>query len=370
MPSGGGVAGGGCGGGGGFGGGGGGFSGGGFSGGGYSGGAYARGGGYHSGGRGSDGSGGCCVLLVTLCCTLILSSVIVLAIVLPLTLPAMMRNSSSRIPTTSSDVATDFYSPGDSRLLSCSSFFSESINIEIDSMMTSAFLTLVNSRPLLTDSNSFNISNQSSLSPRNFRFWQYHLYPNSNITIQVCTFRESFNVPEINVYVVKGNSNANNWGRSPSSAHAELFRSVRERCPEDTNFTYNVQEEDEYYVFVYNPLSSFSSSYSATIQFERFEYAIPANNDTVLPNSYCSAASGGQCTVDIPYGTGSQLALVVTSIPENVDWGENVDINISCNRRGWAYALVIVLPLFVIIVVVLVIVICACFYCYKHKNKQ
>lgn len=130
-----------------------------------------------------------------------------------------------------------------------------------------------------------------------------------------------------------------------------------------------VQAEDEYYVFLQNPRSSSSISYSATLQFERFEYAVPANNDTDIPNSYCSAASRGQCTVNIPYGTGSQLALVITDIPENVDWEENVDINISCNRRDWAYALVIVLLLLLIITVV-VIVICACYHCYKHKNKQ
>ena len=35
----------------------------------------------------------------------------------------------------------------------------------------------------------------------------------------------------------------------------------------------------------------------------------------------CTVSLGGNCAVDIPYGTGSQLALVVTDIPENVDWG-------------------------------------------------
>ena len=77
-----------------------------------------------------------------------------------------------------------------------------------------------------------------------------------------------------------------------------------------------------------------------------------------------------QCTVDIPYSTDSQLALVITNIPENTDWGENVEIDISCSRRNWAYALVTLLPLLLIISVVVVVVASTCFYCYKHGSRN
>ena len=49
----------------------------------------------------------------------------------------------------------------------------------------------------------------------------------------------------------------------------------------------------------------------------------------------------------------SQLALVLTNIPENVDWGENVDVDINCNRRDWAYALVFLISYIVVIAVVI-----------------
>ena len=194
------------------------------------------------------------------------------------------------------NVATDFSSPGDSRLQSFSSFFCESVSIELHSTDTSASVTLVSTCPLLTDKNSFNITDQRILGPRNFRFWQYHLYPNSNISVNTCVLRQNRNTPEVIVYIIKGNSNANNWGRSPDSAHAEVFRSVRAECLNATNITmsYNVLEEDEYYVFY--PQRFSISSYSTTLQFERFEYALPSHNETLLPSCTARPRQQSQCS--------------------------------------------------------------------------
>ena len=255
-------------------------------------------------------------------------------------------------------IATDFYSPGDSRLLSFSSFFCDGVNIEVDSQATGTSLALVDSPPPLTDQNRVNISDQRSLKSREYHFWQYHLYPNSIIAVSICT-----HMHYIDVYLVKGNSNVNKWGRSPSSAHAELFRPTSAMCPPKRIITYLVTEEDEYYVFL---LATSRSIYSASLLFERFEYALPSGFVSLTDS--CFAPSGGKCSVDIPYGTGSQLALVVATIPLNVDWGENVDLDISCNRRDWAYALVILLPL-VVIAMIVCTVISICIHCCKKKKK-
>ena len=112
-----------------------------------------------------------------------------------------------------------------------------------------------------------------------------------------------------------------------------------------------MKEEDEYYVFLYNSFATSVASYSATLQFTRIEYALPS--DSASLNSCSAPAPRGKCSVDIPYGTGSQLALVLTNIPENVDWGENVDVDINCNRRDWAYALVFLISYIVVIAVVI-----------------
>ena len=143
---------------------------------------------------------------------------------------------------------------------------------------------------------------------------------------------------------------------------------MTEPCPQKNNIKYIVTGEDEYYVLLYR--SGTRVSYSATLQYERFEYALPHYNASGELGSFCTAPSRGQCTVTIPYGTGSQQALVVTTIPEGVDWAENVNVNVSCNQRQWAYAVVILLPLLTITAIVASIVTGICLYCYKHKTRK
>ena len=259
----------------------------------------------------------CCI-----CLCIILTFIVILTsgIVLSSVLPVIIINADSL---TTQNIATNFYSPGDSRLMSFSTQSCKSITIKVNSTATGAFLVLTNTTPSLTDQNTFNISDQRTLNPRRFRFWQYHLYPNSNISISVCSSSYS----PVEVYLVKGNSNANKWSSSSSSKYFELFSRVRKRCPQEQTITYNVIEEDEYYVILFNSLKESDVSYNATLKYERFEYALPAVNTSL--NS-CFEPSGGQCILDIPYGTGFQQALVLTSVPANVDWAENIDINISC----------------------------------------
>ena len=215
-------------------------------------------------------------------------------------------------------------------------------------MATDATVFIVDVPPPLTEQNNFTVNDQTTLDTSEFRFWQYYLYPNSNISVSVCNGQQ--NDQTLDVYVIKGNSNANNWGRSPGERHAEVFEEVTIECPQQQNIAYTAQEEDEYYVILHNSIFTMVT-YNVSLSFERFEYN-PLNI-----SSSCSAPSGGRCTVGIPYGTGSQLALVVTNIPENVDWGENVDVKTSCNRRDWAYALVVLIPLLVVIAIVVAITI-------------
>ena len=304
------------------------------------GGGGGGGGGYHGGSSGGSGEGGgggfVCIVLIL--------GVIVLIIVLPIVLTR--RNNSS--------VPTDFFSPGDSRLVTYSSFFCDGINLEAGDSRTStsANIATLSSPPSLTDENSFNVTDQRTLSPREFRFYQYYLYPNSNISISACS-----RVRLLDVYLVKGNDNAENWQTSPSSRGTEIFRQVL--CPEGQTIMFNVLEEDEYYVFFYNSFENSDVSYTATIQYERFEYALPAANAS---HDECFALAGSRCTVSIPYGSGSQQALVTTTIPRFVDWGENVDIDLSCNQRGWAVAIVILIPLIVFLAVIGGIIAAICFW--------
>ena len=307
--------------------------------------SYRRSYGGNRSGSGSYYSGGDCFSFK--CIVIFAVAFVVLCIIgflLGSILPNVLDDSDS-----SSDIATNLYSPGDSRLISFSSFFCDGVNVEVDSVATGATVYIVDAPPPLTEQNNFTVTNRTTPDASNFHFWQYYLYPNSNISISVCSGRR------LDVYVIKGNSNVNNWGSSPGEQHAELFDEIITTCPWQQVITYAAQEQDEYYVVLHNSLSRSQIAYTVSLSFERFEYTPPSIG------SSCSALSGGQCTVDIPYGTGSQLALVVTTIPGNVDWGENVDVQTNCNRRDWAYALVILLPLLVVIVTKVIIVwYCCC----------
>lgn len=162
----------------------------------------------------------------------------------------------------------------------------------------------------------------------------------------------------LDVYIVKGNSNANSWARSPGSKHAKLFQRVTKKCPKQHRFSYTVQEEDQYYIIFHNFLSRAMVSYNLELSIQRFEYGIESGNYSEM----CYAPSGAQCSVDIPYGTGSQLALVVTSIPLDVDWEENVHVVTSCSRRHLAYAVVILTTILAFTAIVVPIVMYLIYY--------
>ena len=147
-----------------------------------SGGGGGIGGGGFAGGGGTGGEVGG-ILVAGFC--LLFSVVVIFIIILSVVLVSRSTDSESDIP----DLATDFYSPGDSRLLSLSSFFYDRVYLEVDSQATGASLALVNSPPPLTDQNSFNISDGRNLNSREFRFWQYYLYPNSNVSVNVMQWR-------------------------------------------------------------------------------------------------------------------------------------------------------------------------------------
>ena len=294
------------------------------------------------------------------CCVILLAVVLTLAVTALIVGLAIGFGATSPKPT---DIATSFFAPGDSRLVSLSSFFCDGGVLELSANTVDAELFVVDSIPPLNDTNNFTVTTQRSINSLEFRFWQYHLYPNSNISISVCTDLL------VDVYIVKGNENANSWAESPSSDVAELVRYAGGCCPNELRYapeiTYRVNEEDEYYIILHNSLKS-SIFINASFTFERYEYNAPENID---PDKYCDVESGGRCSFGIPYGTGLQRTLVITSISENIDWEENVSVTVNCGQRGWAYALVILLPMVVVAVIIAVIVLAIVIH-YQCGNKS
>ena len=278
-----------------------------------------------------------------------------------------MDNSDDDLDSTVT-ISTDFYSPGDSRLLSLSSFFCDGGSLELSSNSVDAELFLIDdtSIPALNDTNQFTVSIESTIDSTEFRFWQYHLHPNSNISVSVCTDLL------VDLYIVKGNNNANSWASNPSQDLAEMFQYAPACCNDLQNtstISYRVEQEDEYYVILHNSLSM-EIILSASLYFERTEYSVP----DLSSKESCFVSEQGNCLVGIDYSTGSQQFLVITSIPERVDWGENVGVSLICDQRGWAYAVVILVTISVIITLVVAAVVLGivCYYkcCILPPNQQ
>ena len=287
----------------------------------------------------------CCLTCSCLCCC-----IAAFIVVPPVVIGVLGWNRNN--------IATNFFSPGDSRLISFSSFFCDGVDVQIDSVATGATLFLVDTVPPLSDTNNFNLTDMRTLGAGKFRFWQYYLYSSSNISVSVCS-----NIL-VDVHIVQGNSNANGWARSPGRQQAKLFHRVTKKCPQQQGFSYTVEEEDQYYIIFHNSLSRRKVRYNLELSIERFKYDIESGNHSRI----CYAPPGKQCSVDISYGTGSQLSLVVTDIPMNVDWGENVDVKTSCNRRDWAYA-VVILPNILVVTTIVVLIATYLIYYRKYCKK-
>ncbi len=238
-------------------------------------------------------------------------------------------------------IATNFYSPGDSRLLLLSSFFCDGASLELSSNSVLAMLFMVDLIPPLNDSNNFAIIVDSSFDPLEFRFWQYHLHPNSNISLSLQT---NF---LINVYIIKGNDNANRWR---NSLNGDFALETLERETSITDVSYQVDTEDEYYIVIYNSLASRSVHVSASLTFERSKYSVPPSA-IMETDRNCVVNKEGHCHLDIPYKIGSQRFLVTTSIPAMVDFGENIQISLHCDQREWTYAVVILVPVSIVIAI-------------------
>ncbi len=302
---------------------------------------------------GDSKSGGC--VSCCMACLAVIGAVLIVGLVVGLSV-GLNVHLSNQDSDDDLSIATDFYSPGDSRQLSLSSFFCDGGVLELSSSSVDAELFLIDSTPSLNDTNNFSVTINSTIDSLGYRFWQYHLHPNSNISVSICT-----NLL-VDVYIIKGNDNANSWVNNPNEDVAEVFQYAPACCPNNLEYSspisYQVEQEDEYYVIFHNSLSA-EIFVNATLNFERTEYSAPL----VSTLKSCNVSAQGQCTIGIDYSTGSQDFLVKTSIPERADWEENIRVSLNCDQRGWAYAVVILVPITVVIGIVVAVVLFFVYWC-------
>lgn len=228
---------------------------------------------------------------------------------------------------TSKDTGHQFFSPGDSRLVNFSANCRH-FTLNDNSVKTAASLYLVTEEPPLTRRNTFNVASiPLTVGGSRYEYWQYHLYPRSNFSLSAC----SPNGGAAEFYVIKGSRKFRQWvkGRKVPNEH---YVYVSNSCSGKHEFQYTSAEEDEYFFVFYNQGST-SVNINAHMSFERWEYSsLTTHADTLM----CFVPPAGACSLEIP-ASAKHRALIVTDIPENVDWEENVDLSWSCDSYASDY---------------------------------
>ena len=263
-----------------------------------------------------------------------------------------------------------YFSPGDTRIMSFSSFFCSELTLEDRSNRTGATLYLITDTPPLTDKNSFTIG--SDLSIGTYQYWNYYLYPGSNFTTSLFLYR----VPDSSTgafYLMKGRSNFQQWINDRTNNSLAFF-SIPCTARYTHQFSFQVQDEDEYY-FVFQRRTGRGCSTSNNAAFLNFRlhvslsvsrFLYSASGLTRAPN--CSTIDG-QCSLNVPADS-NYRALIVTDIPNNPDWEENVDISLHCSsNRAWAYVVVVPVPSLIIISVCITVVILLGCVCWRKRDS-
>ena len=224
----------------------------------------------------------------------------------------------------------DFYSPGDSRLLPLSvwdSVFHRSINFELtgDKFTASASIYVVDSSlkiPLKYNSTA-PVEEKHIIAEDTYRFWKFYLYANSVINGTVCTSEQP-----LETFIVKGHHNMDNWHRTYHDTYVKHHLQVT-NCQSVTNINYTIVKEDYYFVVVFNRYNKNEPLVNIKLDFKRFQYSY-----TRLPN--CTLTPYKECSVSIPFPysfTQEFSILILTSIPREVDWDEEMFIKMSYRFR-------------------------------------
>ena len=103
-------------------------------------------------------------------------------------------------------IATDQYTPGDTRLHTFSSFFCSAVSLEVDASIGAAAY-LVDTPPQLSENRTFfSFTYTAVYRPDEYKYWQYYLYPNSSIYMTVLSDQMNAEFT-----LVKGNENASRF---------------------------------------------------------------------------------------------------------------------------------------------------------------
>ena len=279
---------------------------------------------------------------------------VLLVVVLIITITVSVRYTASNY--TDDDGLQ--YAGTDTRIIPVSGNLCEGLRLTVNNAQSgyTASLSVLNSRPKLTGSETFAFSGDFHLGRRDYEYYYFYMYPGSSFTVSACisngyTAYATFNM-------IKGNSRFNSWIDEPFNVK-DSFQ-VNAPCTNGNNnsHTYRVTKEDYYYL-IFDADYSQATQLSFYASFHRTRYDAGLN----VTSDICSTDTGIQgssCSVSVPL-SGKTMFLEVAPQPgTEIDWAHGIGLDTKCVPRVWMYfviALCILIGLVAILVPLLAFVI-------------
>lgn len=258
--------------------------------------------------------------------------------------------------------------PGDTRLISYSSRFCESLTLKNTGLPNNFNTTLVTvrSKPELSVNATTSITViDLTLSYGLYQFWRFYLYPGSTIGLRACIL----NGKGMELDIVRGRK-FGAWLKAPGSyQHLEKKFTITTKCSSGTmqSNNYTFEAEDEYY-FAFIGLTDNSAGINGTLDFTSPEYAI---NETFIDSCSTGRQSvhGHSCTISVPYHSDSYGLILVEDISLGTYASSAaVDVEWTCNPRVWLYAIIVISPA-TFVVLLFSAIVTAC-WCAKTKRSS
>ena len=287
---------------------------------------------------------------------------VIVAVVLSITL-------GLRYGTDSTDIeATKEYALTDKVIRSYNGDFCQGLGAkstgDAPSPASNATLYLLNSRPPLVDSESFNISETAVFSSTNsYHYWNFYLNAGSKLSFRAC-YTSSSDHYNVKFYLIKGSKNHKRWLDDIDSDYALKYKRLASECQ---TVDYQVQQDALYFLSFYfdDDFVVYPSTLNIDFHFNRTVYHV--SEDNVVQN--CSFPLDGYsgCSLSVPMSSGyTALLSLNTTLPVNYNDGAN--IKLDCQPRGWLYAIVVIFTVVPVLIVIAVIVTCVCFKMRKGKK--
>ena len=258
--------------------------------------------------------------------------------------------------------------PGDTRLISYSSRFCESLTLTNSGLPNNFNTTLatVRTKPKLSVTTNFQISIiDLELSYGLYQFWRFYLYPGSTFELKACILNGASQVMELDVISGK---NFDGWLTHPSSLR-HIVRKFPITAPCSTG-SLPFESEDEYY-FAFIGYGD-SVGINGTLNFTVPEYYFNST-DTIAQCTTGRENRDPSCNAKVPLESDSYGLISVEDISIGTYASSAaVDVEWTCNPRVWLYAVIAISSVgsVVILIVLCVAAIAASRRCTKINRTR